>query len=36
MEVGFLTAPFADVQEAIEAARATGVRRRDRAVWWCA
>ena len=27
MEVGFLTAPFADVQEAIEAARATGVRR---------
>ena len=26
MEVGFLTAPFADVDEAIEAARATGVR----------
>ena len=26
MEVGFLTAPFADVGEAIEAARATGVR----------
>jgi sugar phosphate isomerase/epimerase len=26
MELGFLTAPFADVDEAIEAARATGVR----------
>jgi sugar phosphate isomerase/epimerase len=26
MEVGFLTAPFAEVDEAIEAARATGVR----------
>jgi sugar phosphate isomerase/epimerase len=26
MEIGFLTAPFADVEQAIEAARATGVR----------